>query len=247
MDINWKQHIKMQSIFQTNGVDMSISKTINLPSNATKDDIREAIFMSWKLQCKGLTIYRSGSRENEVLNLKAKDIEPEILLVENENGNIIIETRKDNIFKRPRHLFGATYKVQSGCGKLYVTINERNGKPYEVFIQSGGSGGCEAGNQALGRTISLALRNGGDIHNIIKQLCKVKCPAALRNIRSEGKSCSDIVGKLITESIPDDDEDEDTPSLQHEKLEQCPSCKEYTLVRESGCKICHSCGYNKCG
>jgi ribonucleoside-diphosphate reductase alpha chain len=244
MDINWKQHVKMQATFQTNGVDMSISKTINLPNNATKSDIREAIFMAWKLQCKGLTIYRSGSREHEVLNLKVKEAEKEF---EEKIEQIIIPETKNIAFKRPRHLFGATYKVQSGCGKLYVTINERNGKPYEVFIQSGGSGGCEAGNQALGRTISLALRNGGDIHNIIKQLSKVKCPAALRNPRSEGKSCSDIVGRLITESIPDDDEEEDLPTIRGEKLEQCPSCKDYTLVRESGCKVCHSCGYNKCG
>jgi ribonucleoside-diphosphate reductase alpha chain len=242
MDINWKQHIKMQSVFQVNGVDMSISKTINLHNSATKSDIREAIFMAWKSNCKGLTIYRSGSREHEVLNLKVKEAEKEF----EEKIEELIEVKKEQVFKRPRHLFGATYKVQSGCGKLYVTINERNGKPYEVFIQSGGSGGCEAGNQALGRTISLALRNGGDIHNIIKQLCKVKCPAALRNLRSEGKSCSDIVGKLITESIPDEDED-DPPTVQGEKLEQCPSCKDYTLVRESGCKVCHSCGYNKCG
>jgi len=243
MDINWKQHVKMQATFQVNGVDMSISKTINLHNSATKSDIREAIFMAWKSQCKGLTIYRSGSREHEVLNLKIKEIEKEF------KGKIeeLIEIKKENSFKRPRHLFGATYKVQSGCGKLYVTINERNGKPYEVFIQSGGSGGCEAGNQALGRTISLALRNGGDIHNIIKQLNKVKCPAALRNIRSEGKSCSDIVGKLITESIPDEDEEDDPLSIQNEGLEQCPGCKDYTLVRESGCKVCHSCGYNKCG
>jgi len=244
MDINWKQHIKMQSIFQTNGVDMSISKTINLPNNATKSDIRDAIFMAWKLQCKGLTIYRSGSREHEVLNLKIKDIEKEF---EEKIEQVMLPETKNIVFKRPRHLLGTTFKVQSGCGKLYVTINERNGKPYEVFIQSGGSGGCEAGNQALGRTISLALRNGGDIHNIIKQLCKVKCPAALRNARSEGKSCSDIVGKLITESIPDDEEEDDLPTVRGEKLEQCPSCNDYTLVRESGCKVCHSCGYNKCG
>jgi ribonucleoside-diphosphate reductase alpha chain len=244
MDINWEDHIKMQATFQNNGVDMSISKTINLPNNATKSDIRDAIFMAWKLQCKGLTIYRSGSREHEVLNLKVKEAEKEF---EEKIEQIIIPETKNIAFKRPRHLFGATYKVQSGCGKLYVTINERNGKPYEVFIQSGGSGGCEAGNQALGRTISLALRNGGDIHNIIKQLAKVKCPAALRNPRSEGKSCSDIVGRLITESIPDDDEEDDPPTFQGEKLEQCPSCKDYTLVRESGCKVCHSCGYNKCG
>jgi len=249
MDINWNQHIIMQSVFQTNGVDMSISKTINLPNNATKKDIESAIMLAWESKCKGLTIYRSGSRELEVLNLKKEEPEPKEMIEKNGDLETKILTSE---FKRPRHLYGATYKVQSGCGKLYVTINERNGKPYEVFIQSGGSGGCEAGNQALGRTISLALRNGGDIHNIIKQLRKVKCPAALRNARSEGKSCADIVGKLLTESIPDDEEDESEPEQSNvvtlgTKMEQCPQCKDWTLVRESGCKTCHSCGYNKCG
>jgi ribonucleoside-diphosphate reductase alpha chain len=234
MDINWKHHIKMQSTFQNNGVDMSISKTINLPNDATKEDIKNAIFMAWKLGCKGLTIYRSGSREHEVLNLKKEDLQKPI---------IDIEPKQD--YKRPRCLFGATYKVQSGCGKLFVTINERNGKPYEVIIQSGGSGGCEAGNQALGRAISLALRTGGDIRNIIKQLCKVKCPAALRNPRSEGKSCSDIIGKLIEEYIPDADEDENETSIIIYEI--CPDCRKKTLFHEAGCKVCHACGYSKCG
>jgi ribonucleotide reductase alpha subunit len=242
MDINWKDHIKMQAIFQNNGVDMSISKTINLPNNATKDNIREAIQMAWKLGCKGLTIYRSGSRENEVLNLKQKEV---IVDLTKKLDAGIDEYKERLTYKRPRNLVGFTYKVQSGCGKLFVTINEHNGKPYEVFIQSGGSGGCEAGNQALGRTISLALRNGGDIRNIIKQLCKVKCPAALRNVRSEGKSCSDIVGKLMQEYMPDEDIDEIPPPIS--TYEVCPDCKKKTLIREAGCKVCHSCGYSKCG
>lgn len=306
MDINWVQHIKMQSTFQKSGVDMSISKTINLPNNATKKDISNAIFMAWKMKCKGITIYRSGSRENEVLNLEKKEtpdtshlqkVIPKInKLLEidqlpvntlsdakskmeqiktitskiKEEEPIIITIPKENPLKRPRHLYGVTYKIQSGCGKLYVTINERNGKPYEVFIQSGGSGGCEAGNQALGRAISLTLRSGGGIRDIIKQLTKVKCPAALRNTKSEGKSCSDIVGKLLKESIPDDDdENEDIDECLNgngnengndeilkklylketssPELEECPDCHEKTLVRESGCKVCHACGYNKCG
>jgi ribonucleoside-diphosphate reductase alpha chain len=273
MDINWKQHIKMQAVFQTNGVDMSISKTINLPNNATKSDIREAIFMAWRMRCKGITIYRSGSRELEVLNVKKEEPQKiqdlRITLNKQIEETLQPQSQKELSLKRPRHLYGITYKVQSGCGKLYVTINERNGKPYEVFIQSGGSGGCEAGNQALGRTISLALRSGGDIQNIIKQLSKVKCPAALRNSKSEGKSCSDIVGRLLIESIPDSDEDEDDeveylkktydsngdlikdviipPSFLEDFLEECPECHKKTLVRESGCKVCHSCGYNKCG
>jgi len=234
MDINWKHHVAIQAVFQNNGVDMSISKTINLPNNAPKEVVKDAIYMAWKSGCKGLTIYRSGSRENEVLNLKKEEIKPVITPIHNSNG-----------VKRPRCLFGATYKVQSGCGKLFVTINEnQNGKPYEVIIQSGGSGGCEAGNQALGRAISLALRTGGDIRSIIKQLCKVKCPAALRNPKSEGKSCSDIIGKLIEEYIPDADIDE-IPS--HVEYETCPDCHKKTLVREAGCKVCHSCGYSKCG
>jgi ribonucleoside-diphosphate reductase alpha chain len=282
MDINWKHHIKMQSVFQTNGVDMSISKTINLPNNANKKDVEEAIFMAWDRKCKGITIYRSGSRELEVLNTKKPELFniPEIIkdvqTIYNtpnlpEQNKLLTKFKsdypltdvttltKDNPLKRPRFLPGGTYKVQSGCGKLYVTINERNGKPYEVIIQSGGSGGCEAGNQALGRAISFSLRTGGNIRDIIKQLRKVKCPAALRNPRSEGKSCSDIVGKLITESIPDEDEENDNEDEYIKKVyevngdpyevtyEECPECHEKTLIRESGCKVCHSCGYNKCG
>jgi ribonucleoside-diphosphate reductase alpha chain len=284
MDINWVDHIKMQATFQNNGVDMAISKTINLPNDATKKDVREAIFMAWKLGCKGLTIYRSGSRENEVLSLKKADkIQDlkETLDKQIDDVNVIhaveqsdkeyaktLAVKFSNEYKlpleddyidieemrRPRTLYGVTYKIISGCGKLFVTINERNSKPYEVFIISDGSGGCEAGNGALGRMISFSLRSGGNPRHLIKQLRKVRCPAALKNKNCEGKSCSDIVGKLLTESIPDEDEEEERVMLkqvipQHtsSQLELCPECGKRTLVRESGCKMCHSCGYNKCG
>jgi ribonucleoside-diphosphate reductase alpha chain len=238
LDIDWKTHIDMQVVVQEY-VDMSISKTINMPQGSTKEDVYNAIMYAWKKKCKGVTIYISGSRVNEVLGLAKKEVK----VVTN--------------FKRPKVIQGETYKVRSGCGKLYITINEGvNGNPYEIFIQSDGAGGCEAGNQALGRIISTALRNDVPVRSIIKQLRKVKCAAAMKNEFAEGKSCADIIGKVLLESIPDEDEEEDgelvlitnQESVVAKKMMMCinPKCGNEMEFRE-GCWTCPVCGHSKCG
>lgn len=236
MDINWKTHIDIQAAVQEY-VDMSISKTINMPQGSTKEDVHDAIIYAWNKKCKGVTIYISGSRVNEVLGLSKKET-PKAIAAS---------------FKRPKVIQGETYKVRSGCGKLYITINEGvNGNPYEIFIQSDGAGGCEAGNQALGRIISTALRNDVPVRSIIKQLRKVKCAAAMKNEFSEGKSCADIIGKVLLESIPDDDEEyEDLVPVQPliiKKMMICtnPKCGNEMEFRE-GCWTCPVCGHSKCG
>jgi len=234
MEISPEDHIKMQAIFQKY-CDSGISKTINIPNNATKDNIDDLIFMAWKLGCKGFTMYRDGSRAIQVLS---------------------IEHETEDEKKRPTVLPGSTYKKQSGCGKLFITVTERNGKPYEVFVQTAGIGGCQANSEALGRTISIGLRNGIEPSEYIRQLSRVICPKCKGRKDVDGKSCADIVGKCLTLGTSDmglSERDRDVPNLitKHDttlKLltdNKCPECGEKLMASE-GCVVCLSCGFSRC-
>lgn len=253
LDIGWKDHLLMQAAFQKS-VGNSISKTINAPKETPPEDIKDAILMAWKLGCKGFTLYRIGSKENEVISL-AKDTAVE----ETHDDDGAME---DYPMERPDVLFGATYVSQSGCGKLYTTINYLEGKPYEVFVFSGGSGGCQAQNEGVGRLASLALRNQIDYKKVIKQLKKVKCPVAMKNQNSEGKSCADIIGDIVSKSMGDDImvKEPSPKPVSHRTRDaikgttiktingtKCPDCGE-PLEFGEGCNkgACPNCGWSGC-
>jgi ribonucleoside-diphosphate reductase alpha chain len=219
----------MQAAFQKN-VDMSISKTINLPNSATKEEIRQIIFDAWKSGCKGLTIYRNGSRENEVLSLKKPVVEDKIMdWIETENA--FYESKTPAVI----------YKVHSGCGKFYVIIGHDKEEPTMIFVEGDGVGGCNANMAAMGRSISAGLEWGTPAENYVKQFSKVKCMTAMNNKLSCGKSCADITGKCMGDAIK---------MLQPVKLaveaneEKC--CDNPHYVMEGGCRICTNCGKSKC-
>lgn len=231
-DIHWKDHINIQAAFQKN-CGNSISKTINASNDTKKEEIRDAILYSWKSGCKGMTLYRQGSKENEVITLAKKPIViPKI--------------------DRPEVLFGTTYQEQSGCSKLYATINYKDNNPYEMFVFTGGSGGCQAQNEAIGRLTSLLLRNGTDYRKVVRQLKKVKCPVAIKNPKSAGKSCSAIIGDLLSKSMGDDDAIKDKQvELPEEPVKwdkpKCPDCGE-PLEFGEGCNkgSCPNCAWSGC-
>lgn len=244
LDISYKDHILMQSAFQKH-VDQAISKSVNIPQNATIDDVKDAILLAWKEGCKGLTIYRTGSREDVVLALKDEaEMKEEHALWESASIT--------SMEKRPQFLDGKTYKVRSGCGKLYVTINHCDGKPYEVFVKSAGNGGCDANNNAIGRLISIALRNGVELDAITKQLSRVTCPSAMKNgCDYNGKSCADIIGKILRECSGETTtttpivEPNRKVNVKPDRSMICPECKG-ELTRDSGCVVCNHCGYSRC-
>lgn len=220
-DLTPKQHIDIQAAFQIN-CDAAISKTINCDNSITVDDVKELIVYAWEQGCKGLTLYRDGSRDMQVISTSEK-----ALVEEN----------------RPEELFGVTYKRKSGCGKLFVTVNERDGKPYEVFVQTAGAGGCAANSEALGRMISIALRNDVSAWEIKKQLSRVKCDKC-KNGNTDGKSCADIIGKCIYPDIEKEQRVEKEPSPTI--YDKCPFCGEMAYVNAEGCGYCTKCGESKC-
>jgi ribonucleoside-diphosphate reductase alpha chain len=244
LDIGWKDHILMQAAFQRH-VHASISKTVNMPSSATRDDCAEALLMAWSLKLKGITIYRTGSREDVVLALKEAVKAPAPAVV---GRNIPTKIPALSI-ERPRELSGRTYLCQSGCCRLYVTVNLHDGVPMEVFIRTVGSGGCEANSSALGRAISTGLQNGVPYQKFVKQFAKVNCVVSIKNPSSEGHSCADVVGRCIELSAKNQSITtlKDWDIREVDKQHRCPDCNE-PLAFGEGCNkgICKNCGWTGC-
>ena len=236
LDIDWKAHIDMQAAFQQY-CHAAISKTINMPSGATKDDIRSAILYAYEKKCKGVTIYVTGSRNDIVMELKK------------ESTSTPTPTDERILPKRPADLPATNSKRRSGCGKLIISVAEKDGKPYECIINN--KGGCTAMNDALGQMISLSMRWNVPTWDIIKTLRNVTCPVAYKKFtegKCDGKSCSDVIGRVIESLIPDK-ESEPTPISRKVKVTTeyniCPDCGEHMSMVE-GCVTC-ACGYSRCG
>ena len=154
----------MQAAFQES-VDAGISKTINFPNSATEEDVSNAYLLAWELSCKGITVYRAGSREKEVLTSGTTDSKEN-----NEQENDIV--RYVVPIERPSELSGVTQRVRTGRGNLYITVNmSKEGYPFEVFATHGKAGGNDAAMaEAVSRMVSLSLRSGIDPKDVIFQL-----------------------------------------------------------------------------
>lgn len=265
-DIDWRLHVRQQSVFQQH-VDNSISKTINMPKDASKEDIRQAIIMAWKMKCKGLTIYREGSREFEVLSLKKQDKKPE--LPKDMKGVVHIPWQDENgvwriLEKRPKDLPGYTRKVKTGCGSCLLTMNEFNSKPYELPISKPKGGGCIANMTLVTQLVSMAMRWKIPTWDIVKTLRSAKCDIATAQFvkgQADGRSCGDAFGRFIEDLVPDLVKEEEyfkgiviTPVKKEEVIIKhqdnrikCPNpdCGGFLEMSE-GCQTCKSCGYTKC-
>ena len=215
-DITPIWHIKMQAAFQK-FTHNAVSKTVNFAYEATPEDVKEVYMLAYKSGCKGVTIYRDRSRQEQVLNIDRGAITTEANIeviqgtkdaVEKQERNEgldkalqLLQPAKEKIAPRPRPkvVCGTTTKVQTGCGNLYVTINEdEDGRPFEVFTQMGKAGGCAASQlEAVGRLVSLALRSDIDIRSIIDQLEGIRCPSPSWEKCGRIFSCADAIGKVI--------------------------------------------------
>ncbi len=238
-DLTPEWHIKLQAAFQKH-VDNATSKTINFPSSATKEDIAKAYILAYKNDCKGITVYRDGSRKYQVLSTKKKETEEKQSLeklVTEENGRIRgkVEPRD-----RPNTTMGKTHKVKSGCGNLYVTVNRDEFGVCEVFVSVGKSGGCIASqSEAVGRLISLALRSGVKLDSVARQLVGIRCPNPSFYEGNTILSCADGIAHVL-EKYTDDNK-----VIRPNGTIACPECGGMLEFSE-GCYICRVCGYSKC-
>ena len=234
-DITPETHIEMQAAFQQH-TDNAVSKTVNFPNHATLDEVEKVYLLAYKLDCKGVTIYRDGSRDMQVLSTGKKEEAPAALPVDEKK---IIKR------ERPKALKGWTYQMQTGCGPLYITINEDKAGLFELFTTMGKAGGCAASQcEAIGRMVSLAWRSGVQARQVVKQLLGISCHAQAGFGESKVLSCSDAVGKAIQAHLKLSGVDTD---YEHKPFERgaCPECGG-VVEHEGGCAVCHVCGYSEC-
>ncbi len=254
LDIAPEWHVKMQAAFQKY-TDNAVSKTINLPNNATRRDVAEALMLAYRLRCKGITVYRDGSREEQVLKTKETEKKKKIKVVQP-------YSRQVQPRPRPTVTKGRTIETKTGCGSLYITINEDRHGLAEVFIQLGKSGGCAASQtEAIGRLISIALRSWVSPESIIKQLKGIRCPYAGFDRGTIVTSCADAIAKVLErylkgeyDKIVVDVEDIKPLTEFAEEPEEerriiagmCPECGNILEFKE-GCAVCSMCGFTRCG
>ncbi|KRT67559.1 MAG: ribonucleotide reductase, ribonucleoside-diphosphate reductase alpha chain [candidate division WWE3 bacterium CSP1-7] len=245
-DITPEQHIKMQAVLQR-FVDNSISKTCNFPPNATVEDVRKAYLEAWKLGCKGLTVYVTGTRKEVVLETEETKQKRE--------GELAVKPR-------PARTVGSTYRVDTPVGSAFVTVNENgNSNPLEVFVNVGKAGSDIAADaEAIGRLSSLVLRIDPTmspkerVAAIIDQLTGIGGSRAVGFGAQKVRSLADGIAKILKEYLGWKKEEEKIEEIQPQlpvgKLQKvgdiCPTCGQATLVNEEGCRKCYSCGYSEC-
>ncbi len=221
LELTPEEHIRMQAAFQRY-VNNAVSKTVNFPASATEEDVRRVFLFAYELGCKGVTVYRDGSRSGQVLSLHATE-------------KMVVPRG------RPQTLTGVTRKIATGCGNLYVTINrDENGNLFEVFTNIGKAGVCaQAQAQAIGRLVSLALRSGVSPGQIIKQLKGLSCQAPVWSKNEKITSCADAIARTLEQELGEKVADE--RSLEG----ACPDCGG-RLEFQEGCLVCVACGFSKC-
>jgi len=222
-------HVRIQSAFQEH-TDNAVSKTVNLRTGASVQDVDAVFRLAFDLGCKGTTVYRDGSREGQTFT-KAS------------GGEDSRNARARNPRPRTRVTAGKTFKFRMGCGTLFVTVNHDAHGLCEVFANLGKAGGCPSQSEATCRAISVALRSGVEPKALIEQLRGIRCLSTAR-ARKNGDdvnvlSCPDAIARAMEEGM----------GIQgHLPLvivdNTCPDCGA-RLRKQEGCLVC-TCGFSRC-
>ena len=232
-DVSPEWHIRMQAAFQKY-TDNAVSKTVNLPRDATADDVLKAYNLAYELGCKGVTIYRDGSKQSQVLSFNGDNKQDDVFLTA--------------VKMRPDTLEGFTAKMVTGMGNLYVTVTEYEGRPFEVFATIGKSGrSTTAKTEAIGRLVSLSLRAGVRVEKIVEQLKGIGGEYPVFQKDGLVLSVPDAISQVLEKRYLQDKPHKRAGKYKNGLLgETCPECGQ-TISFEEGCMTCHFCGYTKCG
>ena len=264
-DINYKNRIQMQSVWQ-DSIDASISSTINLPNDATVEDVMEIYMLAWHNLLKGITVYRDGCKRGAILSAPTEEPVGEKNATTELQRGVVLDVHDDVIGKKR--------KLVTGCGSLHCTafFDPTTGDLMETYLSKGSTGGCNNFMVGLSRMISLSARAGVAIDTIVDQLDSTgACPSyavrrATKGDASKGACCPMAIGNVIKEmwlevqdelGIEDGVEevyelievtkiwDSEPKFIKNIESEACPSCGE-TLRFEGGCNSCPSCGWSRC-
>jgi ribonucleoside-diphosphate reductase alpha chain len=236
-DISPEWHIKIQAKIQEY-YDNAISKTINAPENSTKEELFDLLIKSWEMGIKGVTYYRNNSRKNQTIQIGNKETHSVSL-------NCIQPISRSKLGRT----FGSTVDKRSACGRMYITINrDDNGNIIESFVNVGKAGICRSNIDGINRLVSLALRSGVKVEEIIDQLKSIDCKACTnrkaKGDKIDGTSCPDIIGRTLEEEFLQLKENK----INEREIEnKCPDCGQELQLTE-GCQKCSNpdCGYSKC-
>jgi len=231
-EITPEWHVRMQAAFQKS-TDNAVSKTVNFPREASREDIAGVYMLAYEEGLKGITIYRDGSREGQVLSTGK---------IEKAEGARLTPRERSKVTT------GITERVTTGCGYMYVTVNSDERGICEVFSTLGKAGGCASAQlEATCRLISLALRSGVDVASVVKQLRGIRCPSIAWENGKSVLSCADAIASVLEKHTTGYDGKPKTEDygLAKNVAGQCPDCGGL-LVYQEGCFICPGCGYTRC-
>jgi ribonucleoside-diphosphate reductase alpha chain len=246
-EIGFEWHVRHQAAFQRY-TDNGVSKTINLPNDASEEDVASAYRLAWDLGCLGITVFRDGCKGEQVLNVGVKDKKAPATAV----GPVVVKPR-------PHSLSGRTYRSETPIGTAFITVNETgDGEPFEVFVQVGkGGSDTMAVAEALGRLISLTLRLPSPmspprrLEEVISQLSRIGGAQPLGFGKGKVLSLPDALARTLAEHTGQLKPASEAPPMARSSEQRrigdlCKECGQATFVYEEGCKKCLSCGYNEC-
>ncbi|MGQ9889681.1 MAG: adenosylcobalamin-dependent ribonucleoside-diphosphate reductase [Aggregatilineales bacterium] len=274
MDLTPQEHVRVQAAVQR-WVDSSISKTANVPNEYTVEQVSELYWYMYELGCKGGTIYRDGSRDEQVLMLKEDGKSPATQSENHSSGKVEQVTTPHKVYPRPRQLSGVTVSHKTPFGTAYITMNsDENGCPFEVFITIGKAGSdLQADAEGLGRMLSLQLRTTAPQNRmemlklIIDQLSGIGGARSVGLGAQRATSLPDVVASALLEhyfppaserqlklpingnATPAAEQDPAQPEARHSiysGADLCPACGTVSLIRAEGCRKCLTCGYSEC-
>jgi ribonucleoside-diphosphate reductase alpha chain len=246
-EINWRWHVKMQAAFQQY-TDNAVSKTINLPKEATKEDVKKAYLLAYQSNCMGITVFRDGCKTEQVLTSGIKEEEKQ---------------EKWDVKPRPVTVHGYTYRIATPVGTAFITVNHngQTDQPLEVFVNVGKAGSDVAADaEAIGRLMSLCLRISSPgmsprkiTQLITDQLEGIGGGSSIGFGKEKVRSLSDGIAKVLKKHIAANGNGEEVEIVSQQqtletgqKKDICPACGNATLFYEEGCAKCQSCGYSKC-
>ena len=254
-------HVRMQAAFQRH-LDNGCSKTINMPHAATVAEIGKAYLLAYESGCLGITVFRDGSKSEQVLHVgTAAKASPAVDTTATKGGSHMAEppapeSNRQVVKPRPRKVQGVTYRVATPLGTAFITVNiNGNDEPFEVFANVGKAGSDTASvSEAMGRLISMILRLPSPLtpterlREVVSQLKGIGGGRHLGYGPARIRSLPDAMAQVLAEhlGIADVEEAATSQPAPDSVGDLCPECGQGTLVFEEGCQKCYSCGYTEC-